>query len=128
MIRQVIHTENAPKALGPYSQAIVANGFVFLAGQLGTNPATGKLVEGSVKEQARQALTNIGHVLKAAGSSVEYVVKATVFLHNLNDFQDMNEVYAEFFPAVPPARSTVGNLNLPNGALVEIEVVALIVP
>jgi 2-iminobutanoate/2-iminopropanoate deaminase len=126
MIRQVVHTDKAPKALGPYSQAIIANGFVFLAGQTGINPETGQVVEGGVSAQARQVLTNISNVLAAAGTSLEYVVKSTVYLHDMADFQSMNAVYAEFFTGTYPARTTVGNLNLPVGALVEIEVVAML--
>lgn len=125
MSRQVIATAKAPAAVGPYSQAIKANGFVFTAGQLGLDPATGKLVEGDVTDQARQALKNLQAILEAAGSSLEQVVKVTVFLKDINDFKRVNEVYAEFFKASPPARSAVQVAALPLGALVEIEAVAV---
>ncbi|MEP7286106.1 MAG: Rid family detoxifying hydrolase [Chloroflexota bacterium] len=126
MIRQTVHTDNAPHAAGPYSQAIIANGFVFTAGQTGIDPATGKLVEGGVPEQTRQVLKNITEVLAAAGTSLENVVKTTVYLHSISDFQIMNKVYAEFFPVNPPARSTLGDLDIPMGGQVEIEVVAIV--
>lgn len=124
MSREVIATTKAPAAVGPYSQAIKANGFVFTAGQLGLDPATGKLVEGDVTDQARQALKNLQAILEAAGSSLEQVVKVTVFLKDINDFKRVNEVYAEFFQANPPARSAVQVAALPLGGLVEIEAVA----
>lgn len=125
MSREVIATTKAPAAVGPYSQAIKANGFVFTAGQLGLDPATGKLVEGDVTDQARQALKNLQAILEAAGSSLEQVVKVTVFLKDINDFKRVNEVYAEFFKANPPARSAVQVAALPLGGLVEIEAVAV---
>lgn len=125
MSREVIATTKAPAAVGPYSQAIKANGFVFTAGQLGLDPATGKLVEGDVTDQARQALKNLQAILEAAGSSLEQVVKVTVFLKDINDFKRVNEVYAEFFQANPPARSAVQVAALPLGGLVEIEAVAV---
>jgi 2-iminobutanoate/2-iminopropanoate deaminase len=126
MNRQVVHTENAPKAIGPYSQAIVANGFVYTAGQVGLNPATGELVDGGIVEQTAQVLKNLSAVLQAAGTSLDRVVKTTVYLHAISDFPHMNKVYAEFFKTNPPARSTVGDIDLPLGAQVEIEVVALL--
>lgn len=126
MSRMVIATTKAPAAVGPYSQAIQANGFVFTAGQLGLDPATGKLVEGDVTDQARQALKNLQAILEAAGSSLERVVKVTVFLKDINDFKRVNEVYAEFFKADPPARSAVQVAALPLGGLVEIEAVAVV--
>lgn len=125
MSRMVIATTEAPAAVGPYSQAIQANGFVFTAGQLGLDPATGKLVEGDVTDQARQALKNLQAILEAAGSSLERVVKVTVFLKDIHDFKRVNEVYAEFFKADPPARSAVQVAALPLGGLVEIEAVAV---
>ncbi len=125
MSRSVIHTDGAPAAVGPYSQAIVAGGFVFTAGQLGLVPGTKTLVEGGIREQTRQALANVRAVLEAAGSSLERVIKTTVFLRDMNDFAAMNEVYATFFPQQPPARSTVQVARLPLDALVEIETVAL---
>jgi 2-iminobutanoate/2-iminopropanoate deaminase len=126
MTREVVHTDKAPKAIGPYSQAIKANGFVFTAGQVGINPATGQLVEGGIAEQTRQVLTNLSSVLEAAGTSLANAVKTTVFLRAMSDFQAMNKVYTEFFPANPPARSTIGDHDLPLGAQVEIEVIALL--
>lgn len=125
MSREVVRTENAPAAVGAYSQAIKANGMVYTAGQIGLDPATMKLVEGGIKEQTRQVLTNLKNVLEAAGSSLEKVVKVTVFLGKIEDFSAMNEVYAEFFVSEPPARSAFAVANLPLGALVEIETIAL---
>jgi 2-iminobutanoate/2-iminopropanoate deaminase len=125
MERTVISTAHAPQAIGPYSQAISAGGFVFLSGQLALDPATGTLLEGDVGAMTRRICTNIEAVLAAAGSSLAKVVKATVFLADMNDFQAMNSVYAEFFPADPPARSTVQVARLPRDARVEIEVIAL---
>ncbi len=126
MERRVIATQNAPQALGPYSQAIRSGEFIFCAGQVGLDPATGKLVDGGVQEQTRRVLQNLSAVLEAAGSSLSRVVKTTVFLVNLDDFKAMNEVYAEFFPSAPPARSTVQVGRLPAGALVEIEAIAIL--
>ena len=126
MSRQPVHAEKAPKAIGPYSHAIIANGFVYASGQTGIDPATGQLVAGGVIEQTAQVLKNVSEVLKAAGTSLENVVKTTVYLHAISDFQHMNKVYAEYFPQNPPARTTVGDLDLPLGAQVEIEVVAVL--
>ena len=126
MNRHVVSTADAPAAVGPYSQAIKANGYVFTAGQLGLDPATGKFVEGDVTDQARQALKNLKAILEAAGSSLEAVTKTTVFLQDMNDFKRVNAVYAEFFSAAPPARSAVQVAALPLGGLVEIEAVALL--
>ena len=123
--RTVISTELAPKAIGPYSQAIRANGFVFCAGQTPIDPAAGKLIEGDVPAQTRQVLHNIGAILDAAGTSLSKVVKTTVFLTDMANFKAMNEVYAEFFPEHPPARSTIAVAGLPLGAQVEIECIAL---
>ncbi len=126
MKREVVHTDKAPKAVGPYSQAIRADTMVYTAGQLGFDPSTGQFVTGGVEEQTRQVLTNLKHVLEAAGSSLGQVIKTTVFLKDMADFQKMNAVYAEFFPENPPARSTIAVAGLPAGGLVEIEVVALV--
>ncbi|MBI5351353.1 MAG: RidA family protein [Chloroflexi bacterium] len=126
MNKKVIQTEKAPKAIGPYSQAIRADSMVFTAGQIALDPTTGELVAGSVEDQTRQVLTNLRNVLEAAGSSLENVVKTTVFLKDMNDFPRMNAIYAEFFGANPPARSTVAVAALPKGGLVEIEAVAVI--
>ncbi|HSR19641.1 MAG TPA: RidA family protein [Anaerolineales bacterium] len=123
--KQTIHTDHAPKAIGPYSQGVRTDDLVFSAGQIGLNPATGELAEGGIMGQTRQALTNLKHVLQAAGSGLEQVVKTTVYLQDIGDFVPMNEVYAEFFSENPPARSTVAVAGLPKGALVEIEATAL---
>jgi 2-iminobutanoate/2-iminopropanoate deaminase len=126
--KKIIHTDNAPKAIGPYSQAIRTESIVFTAGQIALDPATGELVLGGIEEQTRQALTNLKHVLEAADSGLAYVVKTTVFLRDMNDFPKMNAVYAEFFDENPPARSTIAVAALPKGGLVEIEAVAMVVP
>lgn len=125
MEREVISTEKAPRAVGPYSQAVRVGDLIFAAGQVAIAPAIGKLVEGGIAAQTRQALNNLSAVLEAAGSSLAQVVKTTVFLTDMGDFAAMNSVYAEFFPTDPPARSTVGVARLPLGALVEIEAVAI---
>lgn len=124
--KEVIRTEKAPKALGPYSVAIVAGGFVFTAGQVGLDPVTNMIVEGGVEAETRQALTNIKNVLEASGSNLGLVVKSTVFLRDMNDFSKMNAIYGEFFTENFPARSAVQVAALPKGAAVEIEVVALV--
>lgn len=121
---QAIHTDNAPAAIGPYSQAIEVNGFVFASGQIPLDPKTGTFVEGGIKEQIRQALTNASSILKAAGTNLAHVVKTTVYLDSMDDFAAMNEVYAEFFSHPFPARSAVAVKKLPKGALVEVEVLA----
>jgi 2-iminobutanoate/2-iminopropanoate deaminase len=123
MSKTVVRTDSAPAAAGPYSQAIVANGFVFCAGQVAYVPGTRTLADGGIQGQTRQALNNIKAVLEAAGSSMDNVVKTTVFLSDINNFAAMNEVYATFFGSNPPARSTV-QVVLPLGALIEIEAVA----
>ena len=124
-MKQIVRTEAAPQAIGPYSQAVVAGGFVFASGQIPTDPATGQFVEGGVSEQTRQVLRNLSKVLEAAGTGLERVVKTTVFLADMNDFAEMNEVYGSFFSETPPARSTVQAARLPRDARVEIDVVAL---
>jgi len=126
--REAVSTDQAPKAIGPYSQGIKAGDFVFTAGQAGVDPVTGKLAEGSIAEQTRQTLKNIQAILEAAGTSLDRVVKCGVFLQDMADFSAMNAVYAEFFPPDknPPARTTVQAAKLPLGALVEIDAVALI--
>jgi 2-iminobutanoate/2-iminopropanoate deaminase len=125
MARDMISTEKAPQAIGPYAQAIVANGFVYTAGQIPLEPQTGNIIQGGIKEQTRQVMENLSAVLEAAGSSMNQVVKATVFLKNIGDFGAMNEVYAEYLGAAKPARSTVAVAELPRNALVEIDLVAL---
>ncbi len=124
-MKQIVRTEAAPQAIGPYSQAVVAGGLVFASGQIPTDPATGQFVEGGVAEQTRQVLRNLSKVLEAAGTGLERVVKTTVFLADMNDFAEMNEVYGSFFGENPPARSTVEAARLPRDARVEIDVVAL---
>ena len=123
--KKVIFTNKAPKAIGPYSQAIQTESLVYTAGQAGLDPATGELVEGGIEAQTRQTLTNLKSVLEAADSGLNYAIKTTVFLKDMNDFSKMNAVYSEFFGENPPARSTIAAAALPKGALVEIEVVAL---
>lgn len=126
MTRIVIHSDSAPKAIGPYSQAIRTGDLVFTAGQVALDPATGELVSGGIEAQTRRALTNLKAVLEAAGTSMDKVIKTTVFMTNLGDFAKMNAVYAEFFPHNPPARSTVQVAALPRGSEVEIECVAMV--
>ena len=126
-MKQVIRTEQAPAPFqgAPYNQAIVANGFVFVAGQLGIDPGSGQVVEGGISSQTERVFANLEAILVAAGSSLDAIVKTTVFLTNLDDFAGMNEVYARSIGGTPPARSTVEVGRLPAGALVEIEAVAL---
>lgn len=124
----VIHTDQAPKAIGPYSQAIRLGDLIFTAGQIPLNPQTGALVEGEIEIQTRQVLNNLVRVLEAAGSGVSGVVKTTVFMQDLSEFAAMNAVYGEFFTTHPPARSTVQVAALPRGAKVEIECIAVVNP
>lgn len=126
--KKIIFTDKAPKAIGPYSQAVRTDMLVFTAGQVGLDPASGDLVEGGIDAQTRQALTNLKHVLESADSGLNFVVKTTVFLKSMGDFARMNAIYAEFFADNPPARSTIAVAELPKGALVEIESVALLSP
>ncbi|HEX3796584.1 MAG TPA: Rid family detoxifying hydrolase [Acidimicrobiales bacterium] len=124
MDRHCISTEEAPAALGPYSQAIVANGFVFCSGTVGIDPRTGALPEG-VAEQTEQAILNLDAILKAAGSSLERLVKTTIFYTNVEDFITINEVYGRYMPDPPPARSAPANVALPRGLLISIEAIAV---
>ena len=124
MKREVIKTERAPKAIGPYEQALKLDGWVFTSGQIPLDPETGIMVEGGIGAQTRQVLENLRRVLEAAGTSMNRVVRATVYMTNLADFQKMNEVYAEYFSQDKPVRSTVGVASLPRGALVEIDLIA----
>jgi 2-iminobutanoate/2-iminopropanoate deaminase len=124
-MRDVISTNEGPRAIGPYSQAIRANGFVFVSGQVSIDPVTNTLVSGDVGAQTERVLQNLAGILKAAGSSLQKVVRATVFLKNMNDFAAMNEVYGKHFSSQPPARSTVEVARLPKDVLVEIDVIAL---
>jgi len=127
-MQKAIKTSLAPQAIGPYSQAvqIPANGMMFVSGQLGLDPKTGDLVQGDISAQTKQVLQNMSAILQAAGASLAQVVKTTVFLQNIDDFSAMNKVYAEFFPTLPPARSTIEVARLPKGALVEIEAIAVL--
>lgn len=123
--RDAVSTPTAPKAIGPYSQAIKANGFVFISGQVAFDPTTGTLVEGGIEQQTEQVLKNLSAILQAAGSSWEKVVKTTVFLKNMAEFGQMNEVYGKVCKGAPPARSTVEVARLPRDVAVEIDVIAL---
>jgi 2-iminobutanoate/2-iminopropanoate deaminase len=124
-MREVIATNDGPKAIGPYSQAIKANGLVFLSGQICLDPQTQQLIKGDISAQTERVLQNIAAILTAAGSSLSQVVKTTVFLKSMNDFVAMNEVYGRHFTADPPARSTVEVARLPKDVLVEVDVIAL---
>jgi 2-iminobutanoate/2-iminopropanoate deaminase len=126
MNKETVVTDKAPKAIGPYEQAIKVGEFVYTAGQIPIDPNTGNFVPGGIAEQTRQVLENLKAVLEAAGSSLDRVVKATVFLKNMGDFTAMNEVYAEYLATAKPARSTVAVAELPRGALVEIDFVAFV--
>jgi len=124
-MRLVISTDNAPKAIGPYSQAIRANGLIFVTGQTPIDPATQQLINGSIGEQTERVLRNIEATLTQAGSSMEKVVRCGVFLKDMNDFTAMNEVYAKFFKSEPPARTTIQAAKLPKDCMVEIDAIAL---
>lgn len=123
-MKKVIHTDNAPKAIGPYSQAIEAGGMLFVSGQIPINPQTGELSNGTIQEQTKLVMDNIGAILKAAGLGYENIVKTTCLLADISDFAEMNKVYAEYFPTNPPARSAFAVKDLPKGARLEIEVTA----
>ena len=124
-MKEIISTEKGPKAIGPYSQAIRANGFIFISGQGALDPATGALVEGGIAEQTARALENLKAIVEAAGSSLDHAVKVTVFLKDINDFAAMNEVYGRYFSKNRPARTTVEVARLPRDLRVEIDLVAL---
>jgi 2-iminobutanoate/2-iminopropanoate deaminase len=124
-MKKIISTDKGPKAIGPYSQAVKANGFVFTAGQVPFDPATGQLIEGDVARQTARVLENLKAIVEAAGSSLDRAVKATVYLKDMNDFAAMNEVYARYFPSNHPARSTVEAARLPRDVRVEIDLIAL---
>jgi len=124
-MRDVVSTKDAPQAIGPYSQAIKASGFVFLSGQIAIDPATANVIQGDVAAQTERVLKNLSAILTAAGTSLDRVVKTTVFLKNMSEFAAMNEVYGRFWKSAPPARSTVEVARLPKDVLVEIDVIAL---
>ncbi|HYA23032.1 MAG TPA: RidA family protein [Terriglobales bacterium] len=124
-MRDVISTKDAPQAIGPYSQAVRANGFVFVSGQVAIDPATQQVINGDITAQTERVLKNLSAILNAAGSGLEKVVRATVFLKDMGDFAAMNEVYGRYFTASPPARSTIQAARLPKDVLVEIDVIAL---
>ena len=125
-VKQIIKTDKAPKAIGPYSAGVKTNQFIFTAGQLGIIPESGNIISGGIENETRQALINVQHILEEAGSSLRWVVKTTVFLRNMDEFSQMNTVYAEFFTENPPARSTVQVAALPKNANVEIEAIAMV--
>ncbi len=123
---KIVSTPKAPAAIGPYVQGKIINGFLFASGQIPLDPATGNMVEGGIAEQSRQALSNVKALVEAAGSDLSKVVKTTCFLKDISDFAAFNSVYAEFFKVEPPARSCVGGIDLPKGALCEVEVIAAV--
>jgi len=125
-VKEIIATDRGPKAIGPYSQAVKANGFIFTAGQIAFDPATGQLIEGDAARQTARVLENLKAIVEAAGSSLERAVKATVYLKDMNDFTAMNEVYARYFPKEPPARSTIEAARLPRDVRVEIDLIVLV--
>jgi len=124
--KQIIRTDKAPKALGPYSAGVKTDQFIFTAGQIGIIPESGNIIDGGIENQTRQSLTNIQNILEEAGSSLQWVVKTTVFLRNMDDFSKMNAIYAQFFTDNYPARSTIQVAALPKDACVEIEAIALV--
>jgi 2-iminobutanoate/2-iminopropanoate deaminase len=127
MLRQIIETDQAPQPLGAYSQGVIAQGrFIFISGQVGIDPMTRKLVDGGIEAQTRQALQNLNAVLEGGNAMLRNVIKTTILLQNISDFKTVNAIYDTFFPDKPPARSTFGGLELPYGALVEIECIAVL--
>ena len=124
-MRKVIKTDKAPAVIGPYSQAIEANGLIFISGQIPIDPSTGKIVEGGIKEQTHQVMKNIGAILNTAGCTYSNVVKSTCLLANMDDFKDMNDVYSQYYTENPPARAAYGVVKLPLGSLIEIETIAI---
>ena len=123
-MNKIVSTDRAPKAIGPYSQAVIANGFVFVSGQIPLDPATGQIVQGGIAEQTARVFENMKNVLEAAGSSLDQAVKTTVYLKDIGDFAPMNEVYARYFPAHPPARAAIEAARLPRDVLIEIDCIA----
>ncbi len=124
-MKKIISTTQAPKAIGPYAQAVEANGMLFISGQIPIDPLTGKIVEGGITEQTEQVMKNIGAILKEAGYSYQHVVKSTCLLSDMNDFASMNAVYGKFYPENPPARAAYAVVKLPLGVLIEIESIAI---
>jgi 2-iminobutanoate/2-iminopropanoate deaminase len=124
-MKKIIHTNDAPKAVGPYSQAVEVNGMLFISGQIPIDPAIGKIIDGGIKEQTEQVLKNIGAILKAAGYTYADVVKSTCLLNDMDNFAAMNEIYGRYYAENPPARAAYGVVRLPLGALVEIETIAV---
>jgi 2-iminobutanoate/2-iminopropanoate deaminase len=125
-MRDIVLTDRGPKPIGPYSQAVKANGFLFVSGQVALDPATGEMSAGTIAQQTERVMQNLKGIVEAGGSNLNHVVKTTVFLKDMNDFAAMNEIYARFFAAAPPARSTVQVSRLPKDALVEIELIAVL--
>ena len=126
-MKQIVSTENAPKAIGPYSQAVVHSGIAYLSGQIALHPETGQLVEGGIEAQTERVFENLKAVLAASGASFETVLKTTVYLKDMSEFPKMNEIYARYFPAAPPARSTVEAARLPRDVRVEIDAIAAVI-
>jgi 2-iminobutanoate/2-iminopropanoate deaminase len=124
-MKEIVTTDRGPKAIGPYSQAVKANGFVFVSGQIAIDPATQQLIQGDIQQQTERVMENLKGIVMAAGSTMEKVVRTTVFLADMNEFAAMNEIYGKYFPAAPPARATVQVARLPRDVRVEIDVVAL---
>ncbi len=124
-MKKIIQTENAPKAIGPYSQAVEHNGTLYISGQIPINPETGQIVEGGIKEQTRQVMENIKAILKASGYTFNNVIKSTCLLDDMENFAAMNDIYAEYYPANPPARAAYGVVKLPLGVMIEIETIAM---
>ncbi|HXT75920.1 MAG TPA: RidA family protein [Candidatus Eisenbacteria bacterium] len=125
-MKDIVTTDRGPKPIGPYSQGVKANGLLYLSGQVALDPKTNEMLIGGIRQQTERVLENIKGILEAAGSNLHHVIKTTVFLKDMNEFPQMNEVYGRYFPAAPPARSTVQVARLPKDALVEIEVIAAI--
>ena len=125
-MKEIVLTDRGPKPIGPYSQGVKANGFLFASGQVAIDPKTNEFLGGDIRQQTERAMENVKGVVEASGSNLSHVVKTTVFLKDMNDFAVMNEVYGRYFPLAPPARSTVQVAGLPKAALVEIEVIAIL--
>jgi 2-iminobutanoate/2-iminopropanoate deaminase len=125
-MRDIVSTDRGPKPIGPYSQAVKANGFLYVSGQVALDPQTGEMVAGGITEQTERAMNNLKGIVEAAGTKLSHAVKTTIYLKDMNDFAAMNEVYGKFFTAAPPARSTVQVSRLPKDALVEIDIVAVL--